>query len=295
MGHGNFINLDVYKLLKNLRLPNIDVKTGFVDQVGQIDALLANDKTGLVSTIIDYKINASTVDIKIETENETLNDALQKWQKSVLNRNVSIGIPGGLRALSVENFRERWRSSLLALKVQWGKVKFANQGDLIVPKKMWFLDGASITSKSGALNTKKYFVTINKKETELVNTKNESIFIRRPYTAWHKNNVVPILVQRGTMFNSLIKQAIVQKQSDVIESVIPILLKLQAGNDQMALEGLGVSKEAFKELKDQLVEAKERFDQNHNFGDLIASLRHDVKLEYLIPEIGKVFDEKIVR
>ena len=286
---------EIWQQLKNLRM-NIKVATKFPEQVKQIDRLYSNDKTGLVSTIIDYKIHASTVDFKIETKNETLNEALQKWQKTVLNRKVNIDIPGGLRALSVENFRERWRSSLLALKVIWGQEKFANQGTLIVPKKMWFLDGASISSEStGILNTRKYFVTIDKDKKELKNTKTESIFIRKPYTAWHKNTITPFLVQRGTVFNTLIKNAIVQKQSDVIEAIIPILLKLQAGNDQLALEGMNPSEEQFKKLKDQIVDASERFKTEGNMGDLIASLRHDVSLDYLIPDLEKVFDEKIVK
>ena len=286
---------DIWRMWKMGRM-NIAVKTKFPDQVKQIDELYSNDKTGLVSTIIDYKIHASTVDFKIETENETLNNALQKWQKTVLNRNVNIDIPGGLRALSKENYQERWRSSLLALKVIWGEEKFANQGTLIVPKKMWFLDGASISSEStGALNTRKYFVTIDKDKKQLTNSKSESIFIRKPYTAWHKDKVTPFLVQRGTVFNTLVKNAIVQKQSDVIEAIIPLLLKLTAGNDKLALEGLSPSKEQFKALKDQIVEAMKNFEESGNMGDLIASLRHDVNLEYLIPELGKIFDEKIVR
>ncbi len=292
----NLDSFDIYKMLKNFQTPNITVKTNFPDQVEQIDKLLGNDKTGLVSTMIDFMVHSSTVDMKIETENETLNKFLQNWQKNILNRNVNIDIPGGLRSLSTENFRERWRSSQLALKVIWGKEKFENQGTLIVPKKMWFLDGGSVFSeKSNALNTRKFFININKKKVQLKNSESESIFIRKPYTPWHKDKVIPYLVRRGTVFNSLIKEAIVQKQSDVIESIIPMILQMKAGSDELALRGMNVSEKGFKELKKKLVDAKEKFDENHNFGDLIATLRHDVNLEYLIPDISKIFDDKIVK
>lgn len=292
----NYTSLDLYRELKKLGKANIHVKKNFPDQVNQIDALLSNDKTGLVSTILDFMIHSATVDMKIETSNSTLNEALQSWQKTVLNRNVNIDIPGGLRALSTENYRERWRSSFLALKVIWGEEKFANQGTLIVPKKMWFMNGASImTDSDGALNTRKFFININKEKVELKNGNTESIFIRKPYTAWHEDKVTPYLTKRGTVFNALIKEAIIQKQSDVIESVIPLLLQLKAGSDELALQGLGVGEKAFKKLKDQLVDAKTRFDANHNFGDLIASLRHDVKLDYLIPDLEKIFNDDIVK
>jgi len=286
---------EIYQYLKSLRI-NVDVKKDFVGQVQQIDSLFSNDKTGLVSTIVDFMIHSATVDFKIETSNPTLNEALQNWQTKILNRNVNIDIPGGLRSLTTENYRERWRSSLLALKVIWGEEKFGNQGSFILPKKMWFLDGSAITvEETGALNTRKYFLTFDKKKEELKNTTSESIFIRKPYTAWHKSTVVPYLVRRGTMFNALMKMAIVQKQSDVIEAIMPILLKLSAGTDSLVQEGLGVTEEQFKELKDKIVSAKDKFEEEGNFGDLIASLRHDVHLDYIIPELGKIFDEKIVK
>ena len=292
----NLNSFDIYKMLKKFQTPNITVKSNFPDQVEQIDQLLENDKTGLVSTMVDFMVHSSTVDIKIETENEPLNKFLQNWQKNILNRDVNIDIPGGLRALSTENFRERWRSSQLALKVIWGKEKFENQGTLIVPKKMWFLDGATVFSeKSNALNTRKFFININKKKVQLKNSESESIFIRKPYNSWHKDEVVPYLVKRGTIFNSLIKEAIVQKQSDVIETIIPMILQMKAGSDELALRGMNVSEDAFKKLKKKLVDAKDKFDENHNFGDLIATLRHDVNLEYLIPDISKIFDDKIVK
>lgn len=292
----NFNSLDLYRELKKMRSVTIQVKKNFHEQVAQIDELLNNDHTGLVATIVDFMIHSSTVSMKIETDNEPLNKFLQHWQKNILNRKVNIDIPTGLRGLSTENFRERWRSSQLALKVIWGKEKFENQGTFIVPKKMWFLDGASVFAESsGALNTRKFFVRIDKKKVRLKNTEMESIFIRKPYTSWHEDIVTPYLVKRGTVYNALVKRTIVQKQSDVIQSIIPLILQMKAGSDELALQGLGVSKEAFKKLKDSLVDAKHRFDETHDFGDLIASLRHDVNLEYLIPDISKIFDDKIVR
>ena len=282
--------------LRNLRA-NIKVATKFPEQVKQIDKLLSNDKTGIVSTIRDFMIHSATVPMKIETQNKSLNDFLQIWQKRVLNKNVNIAIPLGLRALSAENYKERWRSSLLALKVIWGEEKFGNNKTWIVPKKMWILNGgAVITEPNTALNTRKFFLKINKKKNiELKNKENESIFIRRPFTAWHQDDVVPYLTQRGTVFNALMKNAITQKQSDVIEAILPILLQLKAGSENALIEGMNPSEEDFKKLKNKLIEAKVKFDENGSFGDIIASLRHDVNLDYLIPDLTKIFDDGIVK
>lgn len=290
---------EIWQYLKNLRV-NIQVKRTFPAQVKQVDTLLENDKTGIVSTIYDFMVHSATVPMKIETKNESLNKFLQIWQKQLLNRDVNIDIPGGLRALSVENYKERWRSSLLALKVIWGEEDFGgSNGKWIVPKKMWFLNGGAIeTESSGSLNTRKFYVKTGKgkdDKTQLTSSPTQSVFIRKPFTSWHKDEVTPYLTQRGTIFNALMKSAIVQKQSDVIEAILPLILQLKAGNDKLALEGMNPSEEDFKELKEKIVNAKERFDQNGEFGDLIASLRHDVNLDYLIPDLTKILDDKIVK
>lgn len=286
---------EIWNYIRNLRV-NIQVKTKFSSQVKQVDELLGNDKTGIVSTIYNFMVESATVPMKIETQNDSLNELLQIWQKNILNRDVNVDIPGGLRALSTENYRERWRSSLLALKVIWGEIKLGNKS-WIIPKKMWFVDGGAIeTESSGQLNTRKFFLKIDKKKKiPLKNTPKESIFIRKPFTAWHEDKVIPYLTQRGTIFNALMKNAITQKQSDVLESILPILLQIKAGNDKLALDGLNPSEEDFKKLKNKIVQAKERFEENKNFGDIIASLRHDVNLDYLIPDLTKILDDKLVK
>lgn len=286
----------IWQQIKNARM-NIKVPSSFKDQVCAVDNLLANDKTGIVSTIYNFMIESATVPMKIETQNESLNKFLHEWQTQLLNRNVNLDIPGGLRALSTENYRERWRSSLLALKVIWGTVKFENQGTWVVPTKMWFVNGGAVkTTSDGTLNTRKFSLTRKgKKPLQLINKKDESIFIRKPFTSWHDDTVIPYFVQRGTMFKSLMKDAITQKQSDVIETIIPILLEMKAGSDKLAELGMNPQEEDFKNLKKQITDAKERFENNGDFGDIIASLRHDVNLNYLIPDLVKIFDEKIVK
>jgi len=288
---------EVWQYLKNLRV-NIKVATKFSEQVKQVDTLLGNDKTGIVSTIYDFMVHSATVPMVIETKNETLNNVLKIWQKQILNDKVNIDIPIGLRALSAENYKERWRSSLLALKVSWGEEDFGgSNGKWIIPKKMWFLNGGAIEIEAnGALNTRKFYLKVDKKDKQhLTNGTTTSIFIRKPFTSWHQDKVIPYLVQRGTIFNALMKSAIVQKQSDVIEAILPIILQLKAGNDKLALEGMNPSEEQFKELKQKIVDAKTRFEENGDFGDLIASLRHDVNLDYLIPDLMKIFNDGIVK
>ncbi len=278
----------------------INVKTDFPNQVKQIDKeILDNDKTGLVSTIYDFMVHAASVPMKIETQNKTLNDLLSVWQTKFLNSDVNLDIPKGLRSLSVENYKERWRSSLLALNISWGKIDIEGQGSWIVPETMWFSDGGSVVTESkGQINTRKYFLKVdnNKKHNiALVNKDDVSVYIRRPYTAWHKDVVIPYFTQRGVVFNALMKNEITKKQAQVIEAILPLILQMKAGNDNLSKAGLAPSKESLQALKDQLVNAKSEFEISGAFGDIVAALRHDVDLQYLIPDLTKIFDEKIVR
>lgn len=288
---------EVYSSMKKLR-DNIKVACGFSNQVTQVDTILDNDKTGMVSPIYNFMVQAATVPMKIETGNETLNKVLHIWQTKVLNRNTNIAIQSGLRALSTENFRERWRSSLLGLNVQWGEEDFGgNIGKWEVPKKMWFFNGGAIkTEKNKTLDTRKFYLKVDKNtdnDIELVSKLEKSIYIRRPFTSLHKDIVVPYFTQRGTVFNALYKSSITQKQSDVIESLIPLILKLQAGSDELMAQGIKPTKEEFDELKKQLTDAYDNYRESGNVSDLIASLRHDVNLDYLIPDLTKIFSDGI--
>lgn len=285
--------------LRNMR-SSVKVASGFSNQVDQIDCqILGNDKTGMVSTIYDFMVHSSTVPLKIETKNKTLDEYLQKWQTQILNKNINIDTPIGLRALSAENFKERWRSSLLALKVRWEEQDFGGKnGKWIVPTKMWFLNGGAIaiTNQTGALNTRDYYVKPKKGDPiPLKNTKHESVYIRRPFTLQHKNNVIPYFVQRGTVYNALMVNAISQKQQEVIEAVVPLILELQAGTEALIARGITPNEKQFKELKQKLVDAKNKYDQSHDFADLIATLRGDTHIDYLIPDLKKIFDDEIVK
>jgi len=285
----------IKNFLNNFKV-NVKVARNFPEQVEQIDnEILGNDKTGMVATIYNFMVHSATVPVKIETKNATLDNYLQTWQSQLLNKGINIDTPIGMRALSAENFKERWRSSLLALKVRWEEKDFGgSNGKWIVPTKMWFLNGGAIRieNEQGALNTRKYYVVKDGQAVELRNDNKESIFIRRPFTSQHKNNVVPYFTQRGTIYNALLLNAVTQKQAEVIEAIIPLILELKAGTDRLIEQGM-VGEKQLKDLKKALVDAKNRYDETKDFGDMIASLRGDVNLDYLIPDLKKIFDSSI--
>ena len=61
----------------------IKVPSTFSGQVTAVDCLLNNDQTGLVRPLIDLMVDASTVPMKLETKNDTMNAILLDWAELI--------------------------------------------------------------------------------------------------------------------------------------------------------------------------------------------------------------------
>ena len=105
----------------------------------------------------------------------------------------------------------------------------------------------------------------------------------------------PFLVRRGILFNALLKESIITKQADVIESIIPYLLLLRAGTDKLAEMEMLAGEDELKDLKDSIVKASNEHDSTGGLGKLIASLNYDVQVEHLIPDLNKIFNSDITK
>jgi cation transport regulator ChaB len=293
----DYQTLDIAKIIQALRALRNDIRVSgdFREQMKQINCLLKNDETGMVATILDFMTHAAAVPMKIETENPTLDAMLQTWQKSILNKDINIDIPRGLQELSVEYYKERWKSSFIGLRVRWESVTI-NGKAWIIPKEMWLVDGASIVvdGKMSTLNGKTYFMD-KSKEHPLKSTKDETVIIRKPFNSWYDSYPTPFLVKRGVLFNALLKKAIINKQADVIQQIIPYLLLLKSGSDKLAEMKLLATEPEMKKLKEDIVKAVSQYDHTGEIGKLLATLSYDVTMEHFIPDLTKLFDEKVIR
>lgn len=287
-------NLDLKRIVNSLHSlrSKISVDGSFSGQMNQINALLDNDRTGYVNTISDFMIHTATTNMKIETKNDGFNEILNQWQSKLLNKNVGIDIPAGLRSLSTQYFKERWKSSFIVLNIVWDSFDFEGQS-WELPSRMYLSAGASVTvsGEISSLNGKIY--EIGKKT--LKNSKTTSVLIRKPYNSWYEDYPTPYLVRRGVLFNSMLKQAIITKQSDVIEVIIPYLLNIQAGSDFLARQNMLPDAKEFKDLKKQFVDASRKQRDNDDFGEMISTLSYDVNVEHFMPDLKKIFDAGIVQ
>lgn len=268
---------------------SVEVRSDFKGQVDQVKSLLRNDKTGLVSTILEFMIHSASVDMRYETGNPTFDNVLKDWQLNI-NKNFSIDIPRGMKSFTAQYFRERWTSSLIAVKVRWG-----NFNGFMMPTKIWVLNGAQVKTeeeKNGVLGGLRYKLG---NDTVLQNTPNESILIRKPFNSWYEKQVTPYLVKSGALFNGLVKSELLSKQADVIQEIIPYILSIKAGNDAMFNDGVTPSAEDLTKIEDSITNSKEKKLKQAGHGTRIAKMDYSVDLEHLLPDMTKFLNDTIIK
>jgi cation transport regulator len=286
--YNNYLWQQIFTELLQSRL-KIVVSKEFHKQVEQIDLLLSNDKTGIVSTIVEFMIQSATTNFQFESGNDTLDAILKGWTNQ-LNLGISQDIPTGLRPLTQQYLRERWRSSFIALNVNWEK-----KDDYYLPSEMWLTDGKSVYVDGTENKLGGYVYSIGKEqEKKLITNANKSILIRKPYNAWFDKYPTPYLIKKGALYHALVKNELVSRQSDVINSIIPHILAIKAGNDTFAKAGEMPTKPELEALKEQVKEMADNYRYSREKGGNYGAFPYDVTIENIIPDLTKILNDTIV-
>lgn len=275
----------------------ISVGSDFKSQMIQINNVLSNDKTGLISTIFDFMVKSGNVDIKFTTSNPTLAKVFDDWKEN-LNEGLNIDIPRGLRNFTEQFLRERWKSSFLVIRIRW-----ENKNGYIMPTQIWLMDGASIEveNEEKALNTNKYFYKSKKaKDGKQYLDKgslktNETVLVRKPFNYWYDQYPTPYLVRRGVLFHALKKTMILDKQAEIINAAFPYQLWLKIGSPEAMQRSQMPTQKEMDDLLDKLQTAKNNYDEKTFSKALAGAFRHDVNLQELIPDFKKALDSDIVK
>lgn len=271
----------------------IDIPSDFKSRVQEVDTLFDNDYTGIVRTIYDFMVSTATVPFSFVTDNENLTDMLTNWANNELNRNVSLDVPKGLRDLSNQYYRERWRSSFIVLNIAWDKI-----GDYTLPSRMWFSDPSNITvaGKKNKLDGKDYYFGKPTTSNKIISTDSKSVLIRKPFDSIYKVLATPYLVGRGVLYNSKLKESLIKKQADILEEIIPYLLLLKAGDANLLQKNMLTNLDAnLDELKNSLKKYRRDYKDRTSEGDSILKGRYDLSIEHFIPELEKMFNDRIVK
>jgi len=278
----------------------IKVPGTFKEQVLEVKSVLSSDISGVVNSILDFAINSATVDFTVESNNENLTSFINEWF-SKINYSLIGKVPVGIKALSKENYKERWKnSSLLLLRSQWNDIEIGGS-TFNLPTKMWFIDGINIRVEDGEesriIGEEKYYLKINNQEKDdklLPATDNELIFVQKPYENWSSLYPIPFLIRRG-LYRNLKNYDLINKKSEkIVSKALEYLLLLKKGSENLALKNLPefiYNAKDLQEVKDKLKEVV--LDMKTSQGTPFYVTNFDTTMEHLIPEYKRILDQSL--
>lgn len=284
----------LWDLLSLFSVEEITIPTDFPSQIAEIKQVLRSDVSGIVNSVLDFGIDCASVDYSVETNNINVTKILNNWLFSI-NEDLRGRIPTGIKALAKEYFRERWKGgSLLVLRTEWNNVN-----NITLPTKLWFVDGANLKVDNGkeseirVIGEEKYYLKITQNNyKELPRTKNELIFVQKPYSNWSSLYPTPFLIQRGIYKNLKVFELVNKKSEKIIAKAVEYLLLLKKGSEGLAVKGIPefiYSEEDLKKVKESLQTTLTNAKTEAGTPSYVTNF--DTSIEHLIPEYSKALNE----
>jgi hypothetical protein len=265
--------------------------TDFKSQCLAVKSLLFDDVTGLISVLTDFAVSSAKVDFTIETNSDKFNEIFKVWLETL---NIDVGtVPIGIKALAEEYFRERWQGSSFAVLqiAKWDKVAGT---DLILPTKMFFVDGSSIHAEDKeennnnlSIDSYQYFVGEAK---QAINSK--SAIINKP-GRWFDKYPTPYLIRRGVYHNAQIIKSLKNKQTEILDQIIPYLLLAKKGSEALSQAGTSYSQTQLQEVANQFQDLMTEL-KTMSLGDKqvktpMRVTNYDEDLKHFIPDLSTIF------
>lgn len=272
----------------------IVIPDDFVSQVTAIHNILKSDGSGLANSILDFAISSAMTDFSVETSNKNLTVTLNDWLNN-LNSSLRGKIPTGIDALAKEYYRERWKgSSLIVLRTLW-----ENVDGFKLPTKLWFASGRDILIKDDSetvqIGTEQYLLKVSKdKKILLPASKDEKIFVQRPYEAWGNQYPIPFLIRRGVYYNLKFMEILNEKSSNVLGKALEYLMMLKKGDVELAKTAnpdFVYSDADLKKVKDEFQKLLD--DMRANRGIPFHTTNFDTEVQHLIPDYNKAMSQDL--
>lgn len=287
-----FLNYVLSALLKKVIVPS-----DYHSQVKVVKEMLKNDSSGLVDSLTDFAVQTASVDYRIETKNDNLNEILNNWLQKI-NTEYNGKIPSGIAALGEEYYKERWKSSSFpVLKIgKWEKVD-----GLWLPTRLYFLDGESIhakdkeNSKDLRLLSYDYYLGDPQKKNKL----DKDVVFSKPYARWFDKYPVPYLIKRGIYLNYRVINAIKNKEIEILEQIIPYMLLVKKGTEGLAINKIkNYSQDDLNKILEQFQTLVDEIKSTSTAGDKrvkspIRVSQFDEELKHLIPDLSSIFNKDL--
>jgi hypothetical protein len=285
--NGNELN--IFNFFATAMSARISVPTDFHGQVSAIKTLMNDDVSGLVDSLGDFAIESASVRYGIETESSSYTELLNNWLAKINSK--IIGVPCGVNKLAEQYYRERWKlSSFPVLKMtNWQDF---GQG-IILPEKMFFVDGGSIYAKDK--NSSDVNISLSNYDyylgSEYKSALNKDIILTKPFASWYDKYPVPFLVKRGILHNWLVIKSLKNKQDEILEKVIPYLLYIQKGSEALELNNQTYDAPQLQEIVDQFDEILNEYKRRDgNVKSTTRAVNYDETLEQKLPDLKTMFN-----
>jgi len=276
--------------LFSLLLKKIVVPTRFHDQVASIKDMLKDDLSGLVDSLTDFAVDSANVDFSIETDNNNFTKIMKKWLTE-LNISYQGKIPSGIKPLAKEYFKERWKySSFPVLKIQ----KWEEINGVVLPTQMYFVDGGSIyakdkSEKENELSLLNYDYYLGK---NMKYKLDKNVIFAKTNGRWFSKYPIPYIIKRGIYHNWKIIESLKDKQTTVLDQIIPYLLLVKKGTESLATQNIKSYSDS--ELKDVIKDFQNLMNEIRS-GNIaktktpIRAVNFDEDLSHFIPDLKTIF------
>ena len=282
-------------LLSFFSVKPIVTPTQYRDKVLQVKQILREDFSGLVNTVLDFAINSASLSYRVDSSNENLEKELNDWIDNI-NSEYRGKIPTGLESLAKEYFRERWKgSSHILLRTIW-----ANRSGLNLPIAMWFVDGEDIIvknedTKALVIGEEKYYLRVSDNPDEdvsLPNTKEEKIYVQRPFDAWGIFEPTPWLIRKGIWHNMKAMELMINKAEFIVAKALEYLLLIKKGSERLTIDGnVSYSQEDYQKISDEFKTLIDRKKSEEGLPTYTTGF--DTQFEQFIPDYQKVMSEAL--
>lgn len=272
----------------------IDIPKDYHARVNLIKhGILDEDRSGIVATVFEFMVDTAMVNFRVSTDNDNLTKVLEEWKKNI-NSDMIQEIPSGMRALAGQYYRERWTSSMSALNITW---KQDPKSGLILPDKMWFSDASKVYVEGNGriLGSYEYWIGKPKnKSSRKLPLPDTTLLIRKSNSSWYDKYPSPYLVKRGTAYHWKFKKMLVEKQFDVLKSIMLYMLMAKKGSENLFLDGQDVDDSDLESLLKKIQELSSDSKSKTGAKGLIGAFPFDTSFEHFMPDLTKVFNEDIV-
>lgn len=292
--NGVFINYILSALYKKTVVP-----TDFHGQALAVKELMANDVSGLVGSLTDFQVGAANVNWYIKTGNPTLDSIMAEWLDSI-NSEFNGLVPSGIRALATEYYKERWKgASFPVLKI----LAWEEYQGFKLPSKLAFVDGSNIYSDSTksigediALGEYSYYLG-SKKDNE--SKLDKGCIITKPFGRWYDEYPPIYLIKNGVYFNWKLLHSLKDKQSEVLEQILPYLMLVKKGT-----EGLAVNKNVnyddaklkavVNQMEELMVKMNDYQTSDHRRSKTpLRVSQFDEEISHLIPDLKTILSAEL--